>query len=330
MKHWYSRRFITYLLLPLSFIFRLLVALRRQAFSSGLKKSTRISVPVIVVGNITVGGTGKTPFVAWLVDYLQKRGYQPGIISRGYGSAPGHRPFLVKPGSLAQEVGDEPLLLAEKTRCPVVIDPNRVSAAQYLLKQFPNCDVLVSDDGLQHYALSRDIEIALIDGERGFGNGHSLPAGPLREHPTRLRDVDFIVGQGEGALKFAKHVQIMKLVPDVLVNLKDPTKQMTLSEAQTYHWKAIAGIGNPERFFNQLKSLGLTLESQAFRDHHRFQASDLKIPKDMQLVMTEKDAVKCRGFANASCWYLPVTAQLSESFKLELERRLLTFSSKPR
>ncbi len=300
-RAWYTKQWWCYLLAPLSILFWLLSTLRRFLFQSKLKASYRLPVPVIIVGNISVGGTGKTPFTLWLCQFLREQGFTPGIISRGYG-AKLIAPVLVAPEHSAAEVGDEPLLLAERSGCPVVVSPNRVAAAQFLLQQCPQVDLIISDDGLQHYALARDIEIVLIDGQRGLGNGWLLPAGPLRELPSRLAQVDLVIansGQqpladGNMSLKALQAVPLladdMALAPDAKVDL-------------------IAGIGNPQRFERSVLHAGYQINTRHFlADHHPFSASDF-IGLTAPILMTEKDAVKCRGFAQAGWYYLAVQAQ---------------------
>ena len=299
-------------LIPFSLLFQMVVALRRFFYRIGLLPITRIDIPVIIVGNITVGGTGKTPLVIWLAKFLQQQGYQPGIVSRGYGGRGAVYPCVVTADSDPILVGDETVLIARQTGCPVIIDPNRVAAAHYLRTHYPACNIILSDDGLQHYALGRDIEIAVIDGERRFGNGLFLPAGSLRESVQRLKTVDFVVTNGEAlAGEYS-----MALIPDHFHLLNDPTqtKPADFFLGKTIH--AVAGIGNPNRFFTMLRNnLGLTMIEHPFPDHHHFTEQDLQFGNDAVIVMTEKDAVKCKKFNLNNIWYLPVTATLSESFE---------------
>ncbi|MEJ2653110.1 MAG: tetraacyldisaccharide 4'-kinase [Gammaproteobacteria bacterium] len=281
---WYGSHPLSILLLPLSGVFGLLVSLRRFAYETGMLRRHKLPVPVIVIGNITVGGTGKTPLVIWLVESLRGAGYRPGVVSRGYGGDTARMPQLVTADSDPVAVGDEPVLIAQRAACPVAVAPRRVMAARALIADH-DCNVIVSDDGLQHYALERDMEIAVIDGERRLGNGHYLPAGPLREQATRLRRVDIMVVNGK-ALPGECH--------------------------------AVAGIGNPARFFDQLRGQGLKVVEHPFPDHHRFRAADLRFGDDLPVVMTEKDAVKCRAFAAPNHWYVPVSAR----FDADCQRRL--------
>ena len=310
-SHWYRKTPLTLLLLPLSWLFCAVAMLRRRAYAAGLLKVERLAVPVIVVGNISVGGTGKTPLVAWLVNWLREQGYRPGIVSRGYGGGARHWPQQVRPDSDPRMVGDEAVLLARRCRCPMAVGPDRPAAAQALLEH-ADCDIVVSDDGLQHYRLGRDVEIAVVDGVRRFGNGHCLPAGPLREPVSRLRSVDLVIANGTaGPREYA-----MRLQPAALRKLQDPevTRPLAQFEGQRVH--AVAGIGNPRRFFELLKSHGLEVIEHSFPDHHPYTAGDLRFGDgggdDLPVLMTEKDAVKCQAFAAPNHWYLPVDAQLDE------------------
>lgn len=316
-KLWYRRSGFTYLLRPFSWLFRSIVFIRRLFYRLGVKKSTRLPVPVIVVGNVTVGGTGKTPLVAWLAHTLTAQGYRPGIVSRGFQGRATQWPQNVTKDSDPKLVGDEPVLLAYRTGCPVVVDPNRVSAAQYLLAHH-TCDVVISDDGLQHYALTRDIEIAVVDGLRHFGNRLCLPAGPLREPLHRLNQVDFIVCNGAHEPGWFA----MQLRPDEVYNVADPSQRLSLEACRERQWHAIAGIGHPERFFLQLEHLGLNIHGHRYPDHHAFLKADIEFGEDDVVMMTEKDAVKCRDFADQRHWCLPVTAELPGAFSEALLERL--------
>lgn len=302
-------------LFPLSILFGLVVSLRRMLYRIGLMHATRLPVPVVVVGNISVGGTGKTPLVLWLADFLRQQGYHPGIISRGYGgSSQGVRAVDVL-GDPAL-VGDEPLLLARKSACPVWVGRDRVATGRALLQANPECDVLVSDDGLQHYSLERAVEIAVVDGERQFGNGLLLPAGPLRERISRICSVDAVVVNGVGQKTETRlsNAFEMRLVGDVFSNLHQPTLRARAVVFQGKKIHAVAGIGNPQRFFTHLRSLGLTIEEHAFPDHFSFRPQDLDFGNAGMLLMTEKDAIKCTGFADERYWSLAVEAILPEAF----------------
>ena len=317
--YWYTRSPWLLLLTPLSLVFRVIVSLRRLAYKRGIRRSTRVSVPVIVVGNITVGGTGKTPLVAWLAKYLQSKGYKPGIISRGYGGQASSWPQQVRPDSDPAAVGDEAVLLATKTGCPMAVAPDRVAAANALIEH-SDCDVILSDDGLQHYALQRDIEIAVIDGVRRFGSGFLLPAGPLREPVGRLQEVDLVVVNGLG--KGQEHP--MRMLPGDVRNLLNPGKVCAIDEFRSQTVHAVAGIGNPERFFRSLQDAGLLVEPHRFPDHYRYRPGDIRFGDDRPVFMTEKDAVKCRHFATENDWFVPVEARMSDEFCARLDELLDT------
>jgi tetraacyldisaccharide 4'-kinase len=327
---WYEKRlkFLTSLLLPFSLIFRDIVAVRRLLYRLGLRKVTKFPVPVVIVGNVTVGGTGKTPMVIWLAKFLQEQGYYPGVVARGYGvNIPDAVPRLVKEDSLAANVGDEPLLIARHVDCPIMISPNRVAAIEKLLAEH-KCDMIISDDGLQHYAMGRDIEMVLIDSQRQFGNGYCLPAGPLREPIARIKTVDFIINN-ENTTSFeekvlgwyiARRIKVknefnMQLVPGKLTAVFDLNVTIDPAQLADKEVHALAGIGNPARFFQTVRQLNLDFIEHEFPDHHQFKPSDIDFGEDSIVIMTEKDAVKCREFANERHWFLPVAAQLSEKFK---------------
>lgn len=298
---WYKDPFIGVWLSPLGFLFSDAVKFRKFLYRHGILKTHTLPVPVIVVGNITVGGTGKTPLIIWLAQFLKDSGYRPGIISRGYGGQSESWPQMVAAKSDAKNVGDEALLIAKQTGCPMAVGPLRVETATLLLKK-SDCNIILSDDGLQHYALNRDIEIAVIDGERRFGNGYCLPAGPLREPIERLQSVDLIIVNGE---KSEDDEFAMQLTGDTALNLVTG-EQKPLQEFNNCH--ALAGIGNPERFFKLLASAGLTCITHSFPDHYQFQRHDIEFGDNKSVLMTEKDAVKCAPFAGKQHWYLPVKA----------------------
>jgi tetraacyldisaccharide 4'-kinase len=321
------------LLLPAALLFWAVSALRRLLYAKGILSSWRAPVPVIVVGNITAGGTGKTPLVLHIVELLQRRGFQPGVVARGYGRVPGSEqdplgvvrvfPDVATP----EHFGDEPVLIARRSHVPVYISPDRPAAARALLEGHREVDVIVSDDGLQHYALGRDVEIAVVDGERRFGNGLPLPAGPLREPVSRLSRVDAVVVNGGGvddvassAPKFA-----MRLAREAFVSLATGEERDPASFALAVRGRpiaAVAGIGHPQRFFDHLAGLGVRAHGHAFPDHHLFQPRDLKMREAEVILMTEKDAVKCRAFADSRMWYLRVDAMLPEAFDAFLLDRL--------
>ena len=314
---WYRRPLAValYPLLPLSGLFRLLVALRRSLFRRGLTPSTRLPVPVIVVGNLTVGGSGKTPLVLWLVESLRANGWRPGIISRGYGGArDGVRSVVAT--SEASVVGDEPLLLTRRSNVPVFVGRDRVAAGQALLAAHSECNVIISDDGLQHYRLQRSVELAVFDG-RGAGNACLLPAGPLREPLNRLREATAVVWNSATPDQMAQlgaAPQVprfsMRLIDQPFHALSDSQRSCTADDLRGKRLFAIAGIGDPARFFAQLTALGLDFAAYPFADHQAYSASDLAFARDGVLLMTEKDAVKCAAFNLGEAWVLPVTAQL--------------------
>jgi tetraacyldisaccharide 4'-kinase len=309
--HWYRLSPLHLLLFPLSLVFRALAASRRALYRSGLLASVRLPVPVVIVGNISVGGTGKTPLTLWLAQQLIEEGWHPGIVSRGYTKTTEQKRKAlheVTGDDSADEVGDEPLLMAQRALCPVWIGRDRPAAAQALLDAHPECDIILSDDGLQHYRLQRDAEIVVVDGARRFGNGLLLPAGPLREPVSRLQEVDAVVvngGEAQGD-EFA-----MRLEGTSFYNLLNPEMVVSAGAFAGQRLHAIAGIGHPQRFFAHLGHLGLSAQRHAFPDHHRYKASDIAFDEADAVLMTEKDAVKCAPFATERCWVLRVDAQVS-------------------
>ena len=311
---WYRPRlaFRLWPLLPLSWLFRLLGAVRRGLYRSGILRSKKLPVPVIVVGNLTVGGSGKTPLTIWLVEALQALGWRPGIISRGYGgSQVGVQ--AVDAAAMAAQAGDEPLLLARRCAVPVFVGRDRAAVGEALLAAHPECDVLVSDDGLQHYRLRRDVELAVFDA-RGFGNGQLLPAGPLREPLSRLARASAVVwnsAPGRRLENTALPQFPMSLAAGDFYALHDARQRATAAELRGRPLHAIAGIGDPARFFATLGALGLAFVPHAFPDHHAYTPTDLDFGADAVLLMTEKDAVKCGQLSRHEAWVLPVNAQLA-------------------
>lgn len=304
---------LTIVLIPVSWLYRVAVALRSALYQVGVLRRERLPVPVIVVGNISVGGTGKTPLVLWLAGQLRAAGYAPGIVSRGYGSNATH-PRAVHDNDDAATCGDEPVLLARRSGCPVWVGADRVAVAHALLAAHRECNVIVSDDGLQHYRLERDAEIAVIDGARGHGNGFLLPAGPLREPPSRLGRVNAIVVRGndvhaaEGGETIPHFA--MTLTPDVFHHLRNPKLTRGADEFRGLRLHAAAGIGNPDHFFNTLKELGLDFTPHSFPDHHPYARGDLAFEGCDAVLMTEKDAVKYAPHATEQHWALEVAAQV--------------------
>jgi tetraacyldisaccharide 4'-kinase len=316
-RHWQHDTLLSRALTPLSWLYCAVVALRRWCYRVGLLRSTRLPVPVVVVGNITVGGTGKTPLVCWLAELLRGAGYRPGIVSRGYGGRARTWPRAVEPDSDPAEVGDEPVLLARRTGCPMVVGPDRVADASMLLREH-DCDLIVADDGLQHLALGRDIEIAVVDGMRRFGNARCLPAGPLREAPGRLTTVDFRVCNGE-----PKGDELgMRLKGGRLHRVGDDSMVAEVATFAGGPVHAVAGIGNPARFFADLRALGLEPIEHPFADHHAYTAADIDFGDGRPVIMTEKDAVKCVAFAGPEHWYLPVEAVPDPALGRRLLQRL--------
>lgn len=313
---WYggqhTRQPLFWLLLPLSWLYAALMRLRWWAYRRGWFACERLPVPIIVVGNLTVGGTGKTPMVRYLVELLRAQGWRPAIITRGYGGRASDWPQVVTPDSDPEQVGDEPVLLARRAGCVVVAGPDRVAAGRLALK-LSGCDIVVSDDGLQHHRLVRDLEIALIDGVRELGNGRCLPAGPLREPAERLQHVDLVLYKGG-----QRWGQRLLLQCGELVNLRNPAQQRPLADCSGQRVRAVAGIGHPDLFFAQLEAAALVVEPWPYPDHHRYSAADCASWRGLPVVMTEKDAVKCAAFADADHWVLPVTAQLDAEIEAQL------------
>ena len=302
-RHWYRRTPVSCALLPLAGIYRLVVSLRRAGYRLGAFRTERLPAPVVVVGNITVGGTGKTPLTVWLAQRLRDQGYLPGIVTRGYGGSSSAWPQHVCADSDPELVGDEPVLLARAAACPVVADPDRVRGARQLLERY-GCNVLLSDDGLQHYRLARDVEIAVIDATRRFGNGWCLPAGPLREPVARLNSVDARIVNGDAG----PNEWGMTLAEQGFCRLGEREPSAVAQHFRGRRVHAVAAIGNPPRFFHQLRQLGLVPIEHPFPDHHKFAVADLAFGDDADIIMTEKDAVKCERLGIRG-WYLKVSAQ---------------------
>ena len=316
-RRWYSP-YPVWFLVPLVWLFVPLAALRRAAYRIGLLKSVSLPVPALVAGNITVGGTGKTPFVLWLTGILMQHGHHPGIVTRGYGGKAEVWPQLVNSDSDPLQVGDEAVLLAARSGVPVAAGADRVAAARLLLEKFP-LDVIISDDGLQHYRLSRQVEIVLLDAGRGLGNGWRLPAGPLRESHRRLGTADLVVLKQTDGTKFTWPGAVdMRLSATDAVNLTSGARQaLRQFTGRTVH--ALAGIGHPEQFFSMLQDAGLRVITHSMPDHARLHAADVKFGDALPVFMTEKDAVKCRHMDLAELWYVPATAQ----FAAAAEARIL-------
>ncbi len=302
--------FFYLVLIPLSWLFAATTAFRRWAYRLDILKSYALPVPVIVVGNINLGGSGKTPVVIWLVEQLKQHGFKPAVISRGYGGSVSLA-TSVEATSQARIVGDEPVLIANRGQCPVWVGLDRVQVATELLKAHPECNVIISDDGLQHYRLKRNVEIAVVDADSSEKDARLLPAGRLREPLERLNTVDVVICNGQKHThETVDSVYQMQLVGQQFYNLADSNMTATATDFKQKSVKALAGIGKPERFFEYLRKLGLTFTGVSFDDHHAFTAQELaKIDGDV-LIMTEKDAVKCKSFAQPHHWVLPVEAQI--------------------
>ena len=296
-----------WLLWPASLLFRFLVFFRKIFYELRILRSVHPGIPVVVVGNLTAGGSGKTPLVLWIAELLKSKGWTPGIVSRGYGGS-ADTPRAATIASAAAEVGDEPIILARRSGCPVWIGADRPRVAAALRAANPDVDVLLLDDGLQHYALRRDLEIAVVDA-RGFGNGGFLPAGPLREPPSRLKSVDAVVSHGAPVRGYG-----MKLEGDLLHRMTDSSERRLAAAFAGKKAHAVAGIGDPNRFFLQLAAFGIKLVPHPFPDHHPFTPRDLEFGDELPVLLTEKDAVKLRHAARPDWWVLPVTARLDPAF----------------
>ena len=335
-RHWERVTPVSVLLYPLSLLFAGAVALRRAAYRAGLLRGVRLPVPVVVVGNIQAGGTGKTPLVLWIAAFLRERGRRPGIISRGYGGAsPG--PEAVAPDGDPRRLGDEPVLLAQRAGCPVWIGADRVAAGRALLAAHPACDVIVSDDGLQHYRLARDAEIVVVDGDPPR-NRWMLPAGPLREPPARIAESDAVVVNGDPAAAPAPWLAGAPVFPMTLQGgtfhqLREPAMTAGPDRFRGRAVDAIAGIGRPARFFRHLQELGVSFTAHAFPDHHPYGASDVAFPGAEAVLMTEKDAVKCLRHADERHWALRVDAKvdpaLGDLVLRKIESRITNHESRP-
>ncbi len=306
---WYKNHPAYILLLPLSLIFGVVLSIRKLLYSSGIFKTKVASVPVIVVGNFTTGGTGKTPFVIWLVEFLKTKGLNPGVISRGYGVNSRSKVQQVCADSEPGSVGDEPVLIARRTGVPVAVSADKYQGAMLLIEN-EQCDVLICDDGLQHLSLGRDLEIAIIDGDRKFGNKYLLPAGPLREPLSRMSSVDIIISKGT-ALDNAWQMNYEYGDPVSLLDDKNTMQIESLKDRQIH---VVSGIANPGRLHEYLKNMGIRFECHIFPDHFDFSSHDLNFADNLPIVMTEKDAVKCIKFANPNMWYLPIQAVFNDVF----------------
>lgn len=313
LEVWYGDRGRGWWLAPFGSLMRLVSGSRRFLYQHGWLRSTTVNVPVIVIGNITVGGTGKTPLVIWLANRLSQAGLRVGVLTRGYGARVDRH--IAAPGTASDQadpalVGDEAVLIASKTDAAVVVGPERVSGARQLEQQ--KVQVIICDDGLQHYRLDRAVEIAVIDGERGFGNGRFIPAGPLREAPQRLQSVDAVVVNGQVEAGRWPGALTMEVVGDRMVSLSSG-EPCPLAEMAGKPAHAVAGIGNPQRFFDLLRAHDIEFRPHVFPDHASYTADDLRFDEDWPIMMTEKDAVKCVAFANDRMWSVPVEARFTDA-----------------
>jgi len=317
VRFWYRRGAIAWLLWPVSLLFGLVVLFRKLFYKLRIFRSAHPGIPVIVVGNITVGGSGKTPLVIWIAEFLKAKGWSPAIVSRGYKGRKNELPRAATIASEAADVGDEPIVLSRRSGCPVWVGADRLQAIAALRAANPDVNVVILDDGLQHYRLRRDLEIAVVDG-RGVGNGFLLPAGPLREPAWRLRTVDAVVANGMAH----KQDFTMLLDGDTLHRMTDARERRPLKAFAGQKVHAVAGIGDPKRFFVQIGKAGVQVVPHPFPDHHPFKPDELDFGDALPVLMTEKDAVKLRHAARPEWWVLPVTARLDAAFGNWLLRRL--------
>ncbi|MCW8929690.1 MAG: tetraacyldisaccharide 4'-kinase [Gammaproteobacteria bacterium] len=344
--YWQSLNFVSLALAPISFLFCLLVSIRHFLYRIRLFKSNSSKLPVIVVGNIYIGGNGKTPFVIWLVEQLKEAGFKPGVVSRGYGAEEGNEKGAAWPRQvdLKQDIllfGDEPFLIHKTTMCPVIIDPIRSRAVEKIA-QDTDCDIIISDDGLQHYAMSRFIEINITDAKRLYGNKLCLPAGPLRERLSRLSSVDYIVynisreplENSDKELdknEFLMDYEVSNLEPLSVPSMDDEKQSMTLTDFKGKIVHAVAGIGAPESFFKLLQKHGINVIEHPFTDHYQYQPEDLVFDQPYPIIMTEKDAVKCQAFFKpgllfeeplTNVWFLPIKASVNSELTKKILKQL--------
>jgi len=321
--YWYESSPVNWLLLPLSAFYRLVIGIRRLLYKFKIKKSISVDVPVIVIGNIVAGGSGKTPLLISLCEYARKKGFVPGVVSRGYGgNFTGLKQVTNTDDAIL--VGDEPLMIHQKIDVPVVVGSDRVAAINLLLKE-NSCDVVFSDDGLQHYRMSRDFEIAVVDASRQFGNGFCLPAGPLREPISRLSEVDLIIYNATGVSSTEPYFYSLQFSNAEPLNGGE-SKLLSSFEQKTVH--AMAGIGNPTRFFNQLREKGIAVIEHAFSDHHQYILDDFVGWQKDCIIMTEKDAIKCSGLPLPDAWVVNANAHMSPALEVQLDNLLLPVMSR--
>jgi len=326
-EYWKTLNWFSVLLFPLSLIYCLIIKIRKYCYQFGYCQSSLFQVPVIIIGNITVGGNGKTPLIIQLLEEFKNKGYKPGVVSRGYGAINSDldsgKVLSVNLKNNAKSYGDEPWMIAKKTNCPVVVGQKRALAVEHLINNF-DCNIVLSDDGLQHYAMSRDIEICVVDNSKYFGNNLCLPAGPLREPKSRLKQVDYIVYHNTKRLKTSTIIAddvnknlLMQLdfeliYPlDSFLQMDSSTKITSITDYKNKTVHAIAGIASPERFFEQLRMYGVKVIEHPYADHYQFSQSDLEFDDEFPVLMTEKDAVKCFALKHKNCSYISVKATLS-------------------
>lgn len=309
---WYENAISGIILVPISGIYFILIKIKEFLYRYNFLSSNKLEVPVIVIGNITAGGTGKTPLVIWLANELKNRGHVPGVISRGYGGSKVNLSTIVDSKSDPGIVGDEPILIATRSKCPVVVDSNRVRASMMLIEK--GVDVIISDDGLQHSQLQRDFEICVVDGSLGFGNHRLIPSGPLRELPSRLKKVDQILVNGKNTFQSGKSFELLALKANRLNGTL--CKTLTSFKGKTVH--AVAGIGNPKRFFELLKTFGIKVIEHSFPDHAVFNAKDLNFDDQLEIFMTEKDAIKIDKNTSDKFWFIPVEVSMKQSTSADL------------
>ena len=329
-RQYYKKSSWILILLPLSFIYLSIIFLRDWTYKFGILKSIKMNVPVVVIGNITIGGTGKTPLAIWLIERLIKIGMKPGLICSGYNSS-ANLPQEVFIDSQVHDVGDEPLMIKMRFKnrnidLPIFVGKKKAHVGKAILNFYPKVNILISDDGLQHYELNRDFEIVVVDGNRGFGNRFLLPAGPLRENIARINEVDALVLNGVSKKKWFKQnrnmFHQMECKGDVFVNCLNSNRFFDLDSLKE-KIVVVTGIGNPERFFELLSSLNLQFNKKViFNDHHLFSESDFKDYDDMDIIMTEKDAVKCRKFAKENFWYIPIFTNVEEKLFIDMKKKL--------
>ena len=316
--YWYQANYFIWLLIPVSWLFCAISILRRKLYQLNLKKSYSSRLPVVVIGNIVAGGSGKTPLLIALCELIKEKGYRPGVVSRGYGGTySGLR--LVTDDDTAELVGDEPLMVQQRTKAPVVVCADRVAAVEYLQSKNA-CDIVLSDDGLQHYRMHRDVEIAVVDAKRRFGNGYCLPAGPLREPLSRLQSVDLVAYNERSSSAGEACSYTLRITK--LYHLKT-AERCSLSSFSNKSVHAVAGIGDPARFFSQLRENDIDVISHAFSDHHRYTQGDFSGWHDECIIMTEKDAVKCRALSLPDAWVVRVDAELAQSLESQLNSKIL-------